>query len=320
MVMKWIILDIEHMEGIMKLERLVGIIMILLHDRHITAKVLANRFNVSVRTIQRDIDILSIAGIPIISAIGPGGGYSLMDNFTLDKTFLKKDEMKLLTDLLGGLEKIFCQMGFKDIKDRMNVISIKDSDDVDIESIRFDFMPWLPQYGIKEKLSQILDAITNHRLIELDYLDQKGNSTCRRMEPYQLVMKDYAWYVYGYCMERNGFRYFKVIRIKQSRVLEEVFKPRTVMIEEPFVDLQDRLIGLKLKFSLNAAGRIEDYFPDTDTRYNEDHILVQTHYPEDAWLYQLLLSFGKEVEVLEPVHVRERMQTEVKELLNIYSH
>lgn len=303
----------------MKLERLVGILMILLHERHITGKVLASRFNVSVKTIQRDIDILSVAGIPVLSAIGPGGGYSLMDNYTLDKTFLKKDEMKLLIDLLGGLEKLFGQIGFNDIKDRMNVISKNDPVGADIQSIRIDFMPWLPQYGIQERLSILLDAITNHRLIEIEYLDQKGNSTCRCLEPYQLVMKGYAWYLYGYCMGRNGFRYFKVIRIKQLRVLEEVFTPRAVIIEEPFADLQDKLIALKLKFTLNAAGRLEDYFPDTDISYNEGHILVQTHYPDDAWLYQLLFSFGKDVEVLEPLHVREKMQAEAKALLHQYT-
>jgi predicted DNA-binding transcriptional regulator YafY len=304
------------MEGIMKLERLVGILMILLHERSITAKILAHRFSVSIRTIQRDIDILSVAGIPITSSIGPKGGYSLMDNYTLDKTFLRKNEMKLLTDLLGGLEKLISQVGFDRIKEKMHMLHEKEVGS-SFESIRFDFMPWLPQHENKEKLAHILEAITNHRQIEIDYRDQKGNCTYRRIEPYQLVMKDYAWYVYGYCMERNGFRYFKVIRIQQLKILEEEYNPRDFVVEEPFADL--KLIEIKLKFSLNAVGRVEDYFHVSDIIYLNDHILVQTQFPDDPWLYQLLLSFGKDVQVLEPVSIRKKIQEEALELIDLYT-
>ncbi len=301
----------------MKLERLVGILMILLHERSITAKLLAHRFGVSIRTIQRDIDILSVAGIPITSQIGPKGGYSLMDNYTLDKTFLRKDEMKLLTDLLGGLEKLLSQVGFDEMKERMHILQEKEVSS-SIESIRFDFMPWLPQHVNKENLALILESITNHQQIEIVYRDQKGNCTCRRIEPYQLVMKDYAWYVYGYCMERNGFRYFKIMRIQQLKILEEKFITRDFVVEEPFADL--KLIEIKLKFSLNAVGRVEDYFCDSDIIYANDHILVHTQYPDDPWLYQLLLSFGKEVQVLEPEHIRKKIREEALEMLNTYTH
>jgi predicted DNA-binding transcriptional regulator YafY len=302
----------------MKLERLIGILMILLHERQITAKSLANRFSVSVRTVQRDIDILSVAGIPVTALKGPAGGYGLLEEYTIDKAYLKKDELKLLADLLGGLERLLRQVGFTGIREKVNAVSGKEPY-LNSEKLRFDFIPWLPQQALQEKLIQIFDAINNHMLAEMDYRDQKGNVTHRRIEPYQLVMKDYAWYVYGYCPERNGFRYFKVVRIDSLKVTKVFFKSRPVLVEEPFAGLKDKLIDLKLKFSLSAIGRIEDYFPQNDIQYLGDHILVQTQYPDDFWLYQTLLSFGKELEVIEPEHIRKRLQEEAQDMLRIYS-
>ncbi len=301
----------------MKLERLIGILMILLHESHVTAKALAQRYCVSIRTIQMDIDILSVAGIPIVSVKGPSGGYSLLDTYKLDKTFLKKDEMKLLTDLLNGLEKLLSQAGFAGIREKMNAINEKDAY-FKGEMFRFDFMPWLPQQSIQDRLVELTAAIADHKLVEISYRDQTGNITHRRIEPYQLVMKDYAWYVYGYCQSRNAFRYFKVLRIEQASTIGEVFEPRPVIIEDPFDGLKDKLIDIKLKFTMKAVGKLEDFFPGEDIQYLENHILVKTRYPDDPWLYRILLSFGKEVEVIEPAHLRKRLQSEAKEVLGIY--
>jgi len=279
---------------------------------------LSQRFSVSVRTIQRDIDALSSAGIPITSSQGPTGGYSLLDSYTLSNIFFKKEELKVLTDLLSGMEKLLKQVGFSDIKDKMNAIKGKDTY-LKLEMIRFEFTPWLPQHELQEKLICMSDAIVNHRLIEINYRDQRGGVTYREIEPYQLVMKDNAWYVYGYCLLRNEFRYFKVIRIEHLSKGGEKFYPRNISVEDPFTDLKDKLISIKLKFSTNTIGRIEDYFPREDINYFEDRILVQTQYPDDCWLYQTLLSFGKDVEVIEPVFIRKKLQNEAQEMLRVYS-
>jgi predicted DNA-binding transcriptional regulator YafY len=302
----------------MKLERLIGIIMILLHERNVTTKMLSQRFLVSVRTIQRDIDILSAAGIPIISSRGSAGGYSLLDSFTLKSVFLKKDEMKILTDLLGGLEKLLQQAGITNIKEKIGAIRGKNAY-LDMGIIRFDFMPWLPQYELQERIVCISDAITNNNVIEVHYRDQDGLLTYRELEPYQLVMKDYAWYLYGYCLIRNDFRYFKLTRIEHLSKMDKVFEPRNFSIENPFNELKNNLIKIKLKFNTNAIGRLEDYFPRQDINYLKDYILVETNYPEDSWLYRTLLSFGKDVEVIEPIYMRDKLQTEIKTMLNIYS-
>ena len=291
--------------------------MILLHEKNITAKFLADRFSVSVRTIQRDIDILSVAGIPVTSSKGPSGGYSLMDNYKLDKTFLKKDEMRILTDLLTGLENLLSQVGFRDIKEKVNAITKDES--CFSAKIRFDFMPWLPHHKIQDKLIQISEAIESNRLIEIQYRDQKGKETLRKIEPCQLVMKDYAWYLYGYCMNRKDFRYFKVMRIGQFKLTEESFEPRQLPDEEPFADLQDKLINIKLLLRNKAIGRADDYFPVKDIKYEKDFIIVQTQYPDDIWLQQVLLSFGKDVEVLEPEHLKEQIKQEAQKMFELYS-
>lgn len=303
----------------MKLERLIGILMILLNDRHVTAKSLSQRFSVSLRTIQRDINILSLAGIPVTASTGPGGGYGLLEEYTLNKNYFRKEEMQLLTDLLGGLGNLLSQAGFANIRDKINTIRSKDSL-FEEGAIRFDFLPWLPQHDIQDKLTRLSGAISGRMRIEMEYRDQKGRSTHRRIEPHKLVMKGYAWYLYGYCLLKNDFRYFKVIRIMNLRIEEESFEPRPLPATDPFLDFPDNLTDICLKFSLKAIGRIEDYFTDKDIRYEEDYILVNTRYPDDEWLYQTLLSFGKEVEVLEPPHIREKLQKEAMEILGIYAH
>ncbi len=302
----------------MKLERLIAILVILLNESPVTAKTLSTRFNVSVRTIQRDIDILSVAGIPVLASKGPTGGYSLIDTYTMDKTYLKKDEMKLFMDLLNGMEKLLGQAGFSGIREKIKAVGGRENY-LYPEKLRFDFMPWLPQKVLSERFVRIFDAISSHTLVEIDYRDQKGNITQRRVEPYQLVMKDYAWYMYGYCLKRNGFRYFKVIRINGFKAMKTVFEPRPVPVEEPFAGLKDKLINIKLRFDISESGRLEDFFSEADIRYMGDHIIVETLYPDDSWLYQTLLSFGKNVEVMEPVHIRKKLKDEAQEILCRYS-
>ncbi|MCX7773809.1 MAG: YafY family transcriptional regulator [Clostridia bacterium] len=302
----------------MKLERLIGILMILLNKGHVTAKELSQRFAVSIRTIQRDIDSLSVAGIPVTAATGPGGGYSLLEEYTLHKNFLRKEEMQLLNDVLGGLGKLLSQARFTDIREKLNVVSQK-SDLFGSGTLRFDFMPWLPPFNLEDKLNKLSEAITARKCLEIDYRDQKGESSHRIVEPYQLVMKDYAWYLYGYCLTKRDFRYFKVLRITSILIKAEGFEPRPLPEPAAFLDFSDRLIDIRLKFSMKAIGRIEDYFSEQDVQYGENCIIVTTRYPEDKWLYQTLRSFGKEVEVLAPLHIRERLRQEAAEIARMYS-
>jgi predicted DNA-binding transcriptional regulator YafY len=298
----------------MKLERLLGIIMILINQKGITAKALASRFSVSIRTIQRDMEVLSVSGIPILSTTGPNGGYSLLDNYTINKTFLKKEELRLLTDLLNGLEKIISSTEVKYLSDKMKAISGEEVSLIN-QHIRFDFTPWLPHHSIKEKLEELSEAILSHEILEITYRDQKGNKTLREVEAYQLWMKDYAWYVYCFCSERKDYRAFKINRIEAIKPLGQYFQPRDFIIEDPFKSLKGKLIPIKLKFNLTAIGRLEDYFSFEDIKYYEDYIMIETLYPDDEWLDQILLSFGNAVEVISPLHIIERIK---KQAFNIY--
>jgi predicted DNA-binding transcriptional regulator YafY len=301
----------------MKLERLLGIIMLLLNQKNITAKTLASRFSVSIRTIQRDMEVLSVAGIPILSTTGPSGGYSLLDNYTINKTFLKKEELRLLTDLLNGLEKIISGTEVRYLSDKIKAISGEEISLIN-QHIRFDFIPWLPQHSIKEKLEELSKAILNHEILEITYRDQKGNKTLREVEAYQLWMKDYAWYVYCFCFERKDFRAFKINRIEAVKSLGQYFNPREFIIEDPFRSLKGKLIPIKLKFNLTAIGRLEDYFSFEDTKYYEDYIMIETLYPDDEWLDQILLSFGKAVEVISPSHIITRIKEQAFSIYQKY--
>jgi predicted DNA-binding transcriptional regulator YafY len=209
----------------MKIDRLLGIIMLLIQQRGMTAKALAEHFDVSVRTIQRDIDTLSISGIPITALKGPNGGYGLLESYTLDKTFLKPEELSLLTDLINGFGHIIRDAKLLNLTDKINALNQEPRNEYE-SLIRFDFMPWLPHIHIKEKLEAITKAITSRSLVSITYINQKSEETERTIECYQLWLKENSWYVYAFCREKNEFRIFKLNRIKALQLSEELYEPR----------------------------------------------------------------------------------------------
>lgn len=301
----------------MKIDRLLGIVMILVGQKSVTAKALADHFCVSIRTIQRDIDTLSVSGIPITSSQGRNGGYELLQSYTIDKTFLKAEELHLLMDLLKGLSHIISAPDMLHLTDKVNALG-EERPAIKGNLIRFDFMPWLPQQSFTDILETLSEAILSKRLVSIEYMNQKGESTQRILECYQLWLKNYAWYVYAFCREKQEFRIFKVNRIENLKPLEESFEPRVLEEKDPFGHLKSQLISLTLKFTYKAKGRLDDYFFKENIVYLEQFILVKTKYPEDQWLYQTLLSFGTEVEVLEPLSIRARMKEMAMEIVGKY--
>jgi predicted DNA-binding transcriptional regulator YafY len=302
----------------MKIDRLLGIVMLLIQQRGMTAKALAEHFDVSVRTIQRDIDTLSVSGIPITALKGPNGGYGLLESYTLDKTFLKPEELHLLTDLINGFGHIIRDGKLLNLTDKIN--SLNNEPRYEYESlIRFDFMPWLPHLHIKKKLEAITKAITSRLLATITYVNQKSEETLRTIECYQLWLKETSWYVYAYCREKQEFRIFKLNRIKSLDISGETFEPRYFQVEDPFEYMQKELIDIELKFNMSAQGRIEDYFTEEDIRYTKDYILVKTKYPYDSWLCRTLLSFGAEVKVISPLRLQKDIKAIAQQIIENYS-
>ena len=212
----------------MKLDRLLGILTVLLQKDRITAPELATRFEVSRRTIGRDIDTLCIAGIPIVSYQGSGGGVSIAEGFKLEKGVLTKDELSAIITALKGLGSISDESVIERTLDKLHansevVVSMR-------EPIIIDFASHFKSQ-LTEKIAIIKQAILREQIIEFDYFYDKGD-VHRRIEPYFVIFQWTAWYVFGFCLERDDFRLFKLARLWNLRQCDEQYIQRAIPPEK----------------------------------------------------------------------------------------
>ncbi|NTV78570.1 MAG: YafY family transcriptional regulator, partial [Clostridiales bacterium] len=200
----------------MKVDRLVSIIMILLDKKRIGAKELADLFEVSPRTIYRDIDAINMAGIPVFSTSGVGGGFEIMENYKIDKKVFSTTD---LSAILMGLSILSNMMRGDDLVNALakvkSFIPAGSAKEVELKAnqIYIDLSPWMGNRNIQPYLELIKKGLQESKLLSFEYSDRHGNKTIRLAEPYQLVLKSIHWYFQGYCYQRKEFRLFKLSRI-----------------------------------------------------------------------------------------------------------
>ena len=193
----------------MKIDRLIGILSILLQEEKITAPELAKKFEVSRRTINRDIEDLCKAGIPILTSQGAGGGISIMDGYKMDRTILTSRDMRMI---MAGLRSLDSVSGSHYYRQLMEKLKAGCSDFVSgNESVLIDLSSWNKD-SLSPKIGLIQDAIELGKTLKFKYYAPGGN-TERKMEPYFLIFKWSSWYIYGYCLLRNDYRMFKLNRM-----------------------------------------------------------------------------------------------------------
>ncbi|ADO77508.1 helix-turn-helix transcriptional regulator [Halanaerobium praevalens] len=309
----------------MKLYRLLAIVMYLMNRKKVTAKELADYFEVSVRTIYRDLEAINQAGVPIISYQGSNGGYSIIDNYKIDKQILNCDEMNSILVALEGLNTTLNKREFKDIKEKIKVL-IPDFEKERMEKNKkyfIDFNPWGINNIEKNKIDLIEKAIDKNILLNFSYTDLKGVSTTRIVEAMTLVLRGNSWYLYGYCRLRADYRFFKIYRIKELKILKEKFKRKDREFEESFltenIQSKRKTINLVMRFKPEVKLQIEEYFNEDDIIFEEDGtLLVKVSFTEDEWLYSFILSFGDKIEILEPFYLRKIIKEQGKRVFDVY--
>ncbi|MEK3986266.1 YafY family protein [Paenibacillus sp. FSL K6-3166] len=301
----------------MKIDRLLSIVILLMNRRLIQAKELADMFEVSVRTIYRDIESINGAGIPIVTYQGSGGGIGLMEGYRLDRNVLTDRE---LADIFSALQSVSSYGGTEHtlLMEKISSV-IPPSQTAAFRSkttqLIIDFSPWGLQPILEEKIATLKEALEENRTVAFDYVNAEGQSSQRSVEPYTLVLKGQAWYLYGYCLQRQDFRLFKLHRMKGLiKEKREFIREDRDMHELPWSTDYQRVTSasvvspILLHFSAEGRHLAEDRFDSTELQpdghggYN-----VSIHYPEDGWLYGFLLSFGTALEVLEPEHIRQKL-------------
>jgi len=298
----------------LKINRLLEIVTILLNRETVTAKELAERFGVSSRTIYRDIDALSSAGVPVYTNRGNNGGISLLEDYTLNKAVLSKSESE-------GLLLALKTMGATSYPEADAIIDKLGSifkNNLAHDWIEVDFDGWSSKVNEKNRFSKIRDAIINNQVIRFDYVNTNGDKSNRSAEPVKLIFNAYTWYLIAYCLLRNSHRIFRLSRIKNVQVTNQRFTRRELQEDENH-GASLPLVELKLRCDEKALNRLYDTFDGDCISKNDDgsYDLTAT-LPEEEWLYGYILSFGGYAEVLEPEHIREIIKTRAKEIWGKY--
>lgn len=301
----------------MKVDRLVGILAMLLQRDTMTAPELAERFEVSRRTINRDIESLCKAGIPICTRQGVGGGISIMEDYCLERTLLSTREMREILAGLRGLDSVsgtrhYARLMEKLCKGASEFVNGKDYIWIDLSS-------WY-KGSLAPRIERIQSAIEGRRLLCFQYYGPRGEGS-RNIEPYYLVFRWSSWYVWGWCLERKDFRLFKLNRMEEVWVSDQEFLERQI----PAPELTDERVfsgGIPVKalFSPKVKWRlIESFGPHCFTEQEDGRLLLFTEeYTNEDYLLTWLLGFGDQVEVLEPASVREELIRMAENMVRTY--
>lgn len=308
----------------MKIDRLMSIILVLLDKKRMSACELADMFEVSLRTIYRDIDAIDLAGIPIRSTPGVGGGFEIMPNYKLDKKCFSATDLSAilmglssLTNMMRGDELINAIAKVKSFipSDRAKEIEFK------VNQILIDLNQWSGNSNIQSYLEIIRISLQHNKLLSFGYIAHHGYQTKRIVEPYQLVFKSNHWYLYGFCQKKTSFRLFRLSRISNLQLLEQTFMPRDY--QKPQLEFDETLstlqIEIKIRIHISIMDRVLDYCSfENFSADGDEHYIVTYPFVENDYHYDILLSFGEKCECLEPARVRAKMKKKIYDLANIY--
>lgn len=297
-------------------ERLFELVYLLQSRGSMTAQELAERFEVSTRTIRRDVDALSGAGIPIVTQRGAGGGISLLPGFVLDRSTLTQNER---SEMLAGLRSM-ASLGGSEAGSALTKLGGL-YPEAQPSWLEADFSPWGSGPTQKRVFDTLKTAILQRRQVRFTYYGASGPPTQRTVDPVRMVYKASAWYVQAFCRLRGEMRTFKVCRITAAALLADTFALDNAHLPPP-VEVQDcpSMVHLELLFSPEAAHRVYDLFdPEMVTARADGRLFVTASYPNDGWVRGMLLGFGEDVVVLSPPSFQRELAAVAKKILQNYS-
>ena len=297
----------------MKNDRLFQILYILLEKGTTTAPELAEMLEVSVRTVYRDVEALSMAGVPVCTAAGKGGGISLMSGYAFNKALLSDEEQNQILFSIQSLQAagqridtLLSKLGGMFQKQNTNWIEV-------------DFSRWGLGRVDHERFKLLRSAILEKRILHIHYCGTSGEISERKIKPFKLIFKDKSWYLQAFCLKADDFRLFKVTRIMELRLTDVRF-PETFADSPPMESELPPVFttAIKLLLSPAVAFRAYDEFDCSSIEKQPDGSMrVTVKFPMDSWVAGYLLSFGTDVEIVEPIELRAQIAAYAKK---IYEH
>ena len=296
----------------MQINRLFEMVHILLNKKNVTAKELAEHFEVSIRTVYRDIETLTFAGIPVYSSRGKNGGIRLLENYVLNKTLISQDEQNEILYALQSL-KAASYPEVEEILEKMSLIFNKSSDNW----IEIDFS----RYGAEDStlFENIKKAILNKKTVNFTYHNTKGEKSRRTADPLKIWFKEKAWYLFAYCHEKKSIRQFKINRIKGLTLTEEHFDKS--MEDFEINDEKEAVKRVKViaEIDKSQAYRVYDEFSEENiNKMKNGNFEVIMENPESEWVYGYLLSFGEYLKVKEPERIKKILSDKIEKMRENY--
>ncbi|WP_028543323.1 helix-turn-helix transcriptional regulator [Paenibacillus taiwanensis] len=301
-----------------KVERLISIIMILLKKEVVAATEFSQLFNVSKRTILRDMETLGLCNIPIYSVIGVKGGFGIMDEYKVDKRLLSSSDLQNILTALGGLEQILLteevERTIKKIEAMVSPLSLN-------RSIQLSFYDWEGRSEILETVKTCQESITKKRLVSFNYTDKDGAVTDRMVEPYELHFSESSWYLKGFCLHRQGSRTFKLSRIDHISMDERAFHPRDDWSEQGHeASYLPQFVTIKAWISPSIKDQIIERYGRKSIEDHGPELLLATIYvPQNYMGFQLLASFGTHLKVVEPKTYVDDFRNYLSQMMENYS-
>lgn len=296
-----------------KLARLFEIVQILLTEKKVTAEKLACHFEVSKRTIYRDIETLTLAQIPVYSEKGRYGGIGLIKNFTIDKSFLSQNEQNEILFALQSLNAVQYSKNNVTLTKLNSIFNRKADDWIEVDFSR---------YGENDSIlfEKIKNSILEKKVIEFIYFNTKGKISKRTVEPLKLWFKEKAWYLFAYCHKKKDIRQFKIARIKNLELTCEHFERE---LKKEDLKNQNNMNGKGTKIVIEVdksqAYRVYDeFFEENIAKKENENFEITIEIFENEWLYGYLLSFGEHLKVLKPARIREILAKKVEKMRENY--
>lgn len=289
-------------------------VYLLLERGRMTAGELAERLEVSQRTVLRDVDALSAAGVPVYTTQGAGGGVDLLPGHVLDRAALSDQEQR---QLLLALQSLPAGEGEQALT-KLSALFRREREDW----LQVDLTRWGAGAADNETFQLLKRAALERQILRFHYASSYGSTTPRRVLPARLVFKGQGWYLQAFDLDREDYRTFRLSRILSPQPTGETFHRR---LEPPEADYSGEIPPLfraevRLRFAPALAYRVYDEFDQSCVAVQPNGALVvETVLPEDQWLYGYLLSFGTGVEVLSPALLRRRLAALGREIYFAHS-
>ncbi|MCX8581234.1 YafY family transcriptional regulator [Gilliamella sp. B3482] len=309
----------------MKINRIITTIMVLLQREKITGKELAEKLNVSLRTIYRDIQVIEGAGIPIITYQGSAGGISILKNYKINKGLFTKEDVIVLLKGLNLLSSPVLKESenLRTLEKIKSFLSEQELDEVtnNLNQLIVDLSPWFSKQNIDNKISIIRLALKEQMLLSFDYLSVRNKQASRLIEPYKLIFKEKEWYLQAFCRTKNDFRVFKLSK------MSNICKTNTKFIKQtpPEVfslfqtDMKKKIFKIKLLIDESLLERILDFCDEKDIKkLNGQQYLVDFNFIDDDYSYGILLSLGHKCICLEPEYIRQKLVERAEKLVKSY--